>query len=108
MKSDTQIQQDVSAELDWDPSIDSTQIGVEVKDGIVTLTGHVASFSEKWEAERATQRVSGVKALAVEMDVILPGASQRNDADKCSGLDNLCPEGPHQDHGRRRLGDAVR
>jgi osmotically-inducible protein OsmY len=89
MKTDSQIQQDVSEELDWEPSVDATQIGVEVKDGIVTLAGHVTSFAEKWNAELAVQRVSGVKALAVEIDVILPGSSQRNDVDIARAAENL-------------------
>jgi osmotically-inducible protein OsmY len=67
--------------LKWEPSVHAAEIGVEVKDGIVTLAGHVGSYSEKWNAERAAQRVSGVRALAVEMDVKLSGSSQRNDAD---------------------------
>jgi osmotically-inducible protein OsmY len=81
MKTDKQIQQDVIAELKWEPSVNEAHIGVEVKDGIVTLAGHVASYAEKWNAEQAAQRVSGVRALAVEMDVALPGSSQRTDAD---------------------------
>jgi len=81
MKSDTQIQQDVIGELNWEPSINAAQIGVEVKEGIVTLTGHVDSFAEKWNAERAAQRVSGVTAMAIEIDVKLPGSSKRNDVD---------------------------
>ena len=72
MKTDIQLQQDVIAELKWEPSVDAAQIGVEVKGGVVTLTGHVNSYPEKWNAERAAQRVSGVKALAVEMDVTSP------------------------------------
>ena len=52
MKTDKQIQQDVIAELKWEPSVNEAHIGVEVKDGIVTLAGHVASFAEKWNAER--------------------------------------------------------
>ncbi len=81
MKTDTQVQQDVIAELKWEPSVNAAQIGVEVKDGIVTLAGHVSSYAEKWDAERAAQRVSGVKALAIEMDVKLSGSSKRTDAD---------------------------
>ena len=81
MKTDNQVQQDVLAELKWEPSVNAAQIGVEVKDGIVTLAGHVGSYAEKWDAERAAQRVAGVKALAIEMDVTLPGSSKRNDAD---------------------------
>jgi osmotically-inducible protein OsmY len=81
MKTDAQLQQDVLAELKWEPSVHAAEIGVEVKDGVVTLAGHVGSYSEKWSAERAAQRVSGVKALAVEMDVNLSGSSKRNDGD---------------------------
>lgn len=65
------------------------QIGVEVKDGIVTLAGHVDSFPAKWNAERAAQRVSGVKALAVEIDVKLAGSDQRNDADVARSCENV-------------------
>jgi osmotically-inducible protein OsmY len=89
MKTDTQVQQDVIAELEWDLSLNATQIGVEVKDGIVTLAGHVNSFSEKWAAERAAQRVSGVKALAVEIDVKLFGFSNRSDADIARAVENV-------------------
>ena len=81
MKSDSQLKKDVNEELKWEPSVNANQIGVEVKDGVVTLAGHVDSYAEKWNAESAVQRVSGVKALAVEMDVKLPGYSVRTDAD---------------------------
>jgi osmotically-inducible protein OsmY len=89
MKTDTQIQQDVIEELKWEQSVNASQIGVEVKDGIVTLAGHVSSFAEKWDAERATQRISGVKALAIEIDVALPGSSHRNDADIARSVENI-------------------
>jgi len=89
MKSDTQLQQDVLAELKWEPSVNATDIGVEVKDGIVTLAGHVSSYSEKWGAERAAQRVSGVKALAVEMDVRLFGLGKRSDAEIAQAAENV-------------------
>lgn len=89
MKTDHQLQQDVIAELAWEPSIGASGIGVEVKDGVVTLAGHVDSFPEKWEAEHAAQRVSGVKALAIEIDVRLPGTSQRNDVDIAHAAKNL-------------------
>ena len=88
MKTDRQLKQDVIAELDWEPAVNASQIGVEVKDGIVTLAGQVDSFTEKWEAERATQRVSGVKGLAVELDVKLPGMSNRTDADIARSVEN--------------------
>lgn len=89
MKTDLQVKQDVIAELGWEPSVNAAQIGVEVKGGIVTLVGHVDSYSEKWHAERATQRVSGVKGLAVELDVKLPGSSQRTDADIARAADEV-------------------
>lgn len=81
IKTDAQVQQDVLAELKWEPSVEATQIGVEVQDGVVTLTGQVDSYDQKWSAERAAQRVIGVQALAVALTVALPGSSQRADAD---------------------------
>jgi osmotically-inducible protein OsmY len=81
MKTDAQLRKDVIAQLDWEPAIHATQIGVEVKDGIVTLAGEVGTYSEKWYAERAAQRVSGVKALAIEMKVKLAGSARRTDSD---------------------------
>lgn len=89
MKTDTQLKNDVTAELTWDKSLNANEIGVEVKDGIVTLTGHVDHYFEKWAAERATQKVLGVKALAVEIDVKLPGSSNRNDADIAKAVKNV-------------------
>ena len=89
MKTDIQLQQDVLAELKWEPSVHAAEIGVEVKDGIVTLAGHVSTYAEKWDAERAAQRVSGVKALAIEMDVRLAGSSKRTDADVARSVENV-------------------
>lgn len=84
MKTDRQLQQDVIAELKWQPSVNAEEIGVEVKDGIVTLAGHLSNYLAKYNAEEATLRVIGVKALAVEMDVRLPDFSERTDADIAS------------------------
>jgi osmotically-inducible protein OsmY len=81
MKPDSQLQQDVSAELDWEPSVHAAPIGVEVKAGVVTLAGEVDSYAEKWNAERAAQRVTGVKAMTTELKVRLSSPSQRTDAD---------------------------
>lgn len=89
MKTDAQLQQDVTAELKWEPAVNAAQIGVEVKDGVVTLAGHVGSYAEKYDAERAAQRVSGVKALAIEMDVKLPGSSKRTDAEVARAVQNV-------------------
>lgn len=81
MKSDHALRQDVIDELAWEPSVNDTAIGVEVVDGVVTLTGHLGSFAEKKAAERAVQRVAGVRAIAEEIDVKLPISSKRTDAD---------------------------
>lgn len=81
MKSDLVLQQDIQAELAWDPTVVSTEVGVIVKDGIVTLTGQLDHYAEKHAVERAVKRVAGVKALSIEMDVRLPALSRRSDAD---------------------------
>ncbi|SDZ49674.1 Osmotically-inducible protein OsmY, contains BON domain [Variovorax sp. YR634] len=81
MKTDTQLRNDIQAELNWAPDVKTSDIGVIVKDGVVTLTGHLASYAEKYAVERAVQRVHGVKALAIELTVKLPFDNQRTDAD---------------------------
>jgi len=81
MKSDTEIQADVIEELKWEPMVNAAHIGVSVKEAIVTLSGHVSSYAEKLEAEKAAKRVYGVKAVANELDVKLPGSHQRTDED---------------------------
>lgn len=81
MKTDSQLQQDVCTELERDPSVNATWVGVEVRDGIVTLAGNVDSYAEKWGAECAALRVAGVSRLAVAIDVKLPGSSKQGDAD---------------------------
>lgn len=69
MKTDSQLQHDVIAELEWEPSVDSADIGVAVDQGVVTLSGYVTSYAAKMAAEKATRRVSGVRALAEELKV---------------------------------------
>jgi osmotically-inducible protein OsmY len=81
MRSDAQLRSDIVAELSWDPAITATNVGVIVKDGVVTLTGHPSSYAEKYAIERAAQRVKGVKALAIEMPVKLASDYTRTDAD---------------------------
>ena len=81
MKSDTQLQHDILAELKWEPSIKADKIEVVVKDGVVTLCGHLGSYTERLKAEEAATRVSGVKALVVDLDVNLHIANQRTDAE---------------------------
>jgi osmotically-inducible protein OsmY len=79
--SDEQIQRDVLAELKWDARLQPNEVGVIVKDGIVTLTAWVDSYSKKWAAEEAAHRVRGVKAVANEIEVRLPSTAERTDAD---------------------------
>ena len=79
--TDEQIQREVLAELAWEPRIRPNEIGVVVKDGVVTLTGWVDSYTKSWAAEEAAHRVRGVKAVANEIEVRLPGAAERTDTD---------------------------
>jgi osmotically-inducible protein OsmY len=81
MSNDQQIQQDVLAELGWDARVAPNEVGVSVKDGVVTLSGQVDSYSKKWAAEEAALRVRGVKAVANDIEVRLPSDDQRSDAD---------------------------
>lgn len=79
MSIDSQLQRTVLAELNWDPSVGAGHIGVTAESGIVTLSGHVASFAEKRAAEAAARRVRGVKAVAEDIEVRLP--EHKNKAD---------------------------
>ena len=88
MKTDSQLKRDVNEELNWEPQVSATQIGVEVNDGIATLSGEVGSYAEKWNAERAAQRVSGVHALTVDLLVKLSGTGQRTDVDIAKSVEH--------------------
>jgi len=81
MKSDVELRRDVLDELEWEPSIDAAQIGVTTREGVVTLAGTAKSYSEKLKAERVTKRVLGVKAIANDIEVRLPGTHERTDSD---------------------------
>ena len=81
MKTDSDIKKDVLSELLWDPLVSDTKVGVTVNEGVVTLTGHLDTYAEKVAAKRAAERVSGVKAIAVEIDVVPVGAHQRSDTE---------------------------
>jgi osmotically-inducible protein OsmY len=76
----------VLAELEWEPSVDASQIGVSAKDGVVTLTGFVSQFAEKMAAENAAKRVYGVKAVANDIEIRL--LAQRTDSDIASAAVN--------------------
>jgi osmotically-inducible protein OsmY len=81
MKTDSEIKKDVLSELLWDPLISETKVGVTVTEGVVTLTGHLDTYAEKVAAKRAAERVSGVKAMALEIEVIPSGVHQRSDTE---------------------------
>jgi osmotically-inducible protein OsmY len=80
-RTDEQIQLDVLEELKWDARVHPNEIGVAVKDGIVTLTGWVDNYTKKWAAEQAAHRVRGVKAVANDIEVRLPSSAERTDTD---------------------------
>ena len=80
-KNDSDLQHDVIDELDFEPTVDASRIGVAARDGIVTLTGSVPSFSDKIAAEAAAKRVAGVHGIADELRVDLAGMHQRDDTD---------------------------
>jgi osmotically-inducible protein OsmY len=80
-RTDTQIQTDVLSELKYDARVQPNEIGVAVKDGVVTLTGWVDSYTKKWAAEEAAHRVRGVKAVANDIEVRLSTDNERTDAD---------------------------
>ena len=84
--TDTEIQQDVMDELDWDPEVEVTDVGVEVDDGVVTLTGTVESYAQRWAAEHAALRVTGVRAVANDIVVRPAGVSARNDTDVAAAV----------------------
>src|SRR6202045_2847405 len=87
---DLELKKSVESELNFEPSINAAEIGVAVKDGVVTLTGRIPSYWEKVAAERAAARVSGVKAVVNELEVRLPGSSERTDEDIArAALDSL-------------------
>src|SRR3954466_13217622 len=78
-RTDEELQRDVLAELKWEPRLQPNEIGVRVKDGIVTLFGWVDTFAKKWAAEEAALRVRGVKAIVNEIEVRLPSEAERTD-----------------------------
>jgi len=80
-RTDEEVQRDVLDELKWDARVRPNEIGVAVKDGVVTLTGGVDSFVKKWAAEDAAHRVRGVKAVANDIEVRLPADDRRTDED---------------------------
>jgi osmotically-inducible protein OsmY len=87
-RTDEQIQRDVLAEMKFEPRVLPNEIGVAVKEGVVTLTGYVDSYPKRWAAEDAAHRVRGVKAVANEIEVRLPSSSERTDTDIAKAVTN--------------------
>jgi osmotically-inducible protein OsmY len=81
MRCDTDFRRDVEAELQWDPSIDDRKIGIIANDDIVTLTGEVTHLTGRWAAEEIAKRVSGVSAIANEIQVKIPWSGIRSDTE---------------------------
>lgn len=81
MKSDIELKKLVEEELIWDPAVDFTDIGVQVRDQVVTLSGHAGSYAAKLAAGKAAQRVAGVSAVVVELNIRLPHEDVRTDED---------------------------
>ena len=88
MKTDAQLMDDVTEELQWEPAVTSADIDVVAHDGVVTLSGTVPFYAQKWAAERATQRVAGVKAIAEEIEVSLTGVHKRSDTSIAEAVAN--------------------
>lgn len=99
MKTDMQLKADVTDELAWDPAVNAAGIGVMVKDGVVTLTGHLDSFAEKHAVERAIHRVESVRGIALELDVKLSAVHKRSDSEIAQAaatslqLNSMVPDG---------------
>ena len=103
MKSDSELKKDVLAELAWDPLVPEARVGVSVNDGVVTLTGHLDSYSEKIATRRAVERVSGLKALAMEIDVIPLGVHQRSDTEIATAVEHALSWNTSVPQGRVRV-----
>jgi osmotically-inducible protein OsmY len=81
MKTDSQLKSDVMSEIAWEPTVHSDSIAVTVRDGVVTLAGRLENLADKHAVERAARRVSGVRAIAVELDVTPAAEHRRGDSD---------------------------
>lgn len=87
--NDKELRQNVIDELDFEPSIDSADIGVAVEKGVVTLTGHVPTYTQKLAAERAVWRVKGVKAIAQEIEVRISSETKQTDDEMAKRAVNM-------------------
>ena len=103
MNTNLELQRHVMDELAWEPRVDAAEIGVSVESGIVILNGTVKSFPEKWAAERAAQRVLGVRAVTDEIAVKLPGNSEHTDTDIARAAANSLEWNTSVPHNRIKL-----
>jgi osmotically-inducible protein OsmY len=88
MKPDSDLKQDVELEMVWDPLVPENRVGVAVNDGVVTLTGHLDTYAQKVAAQHAVERVSGVKAMAIELDVVPQGSHRRSDTEIATAVEH--------------------
>lgn len=81
MKSNEDLQKDVQSAIKWEPLLNAAEIGVTAKDGVVTLTGIVDSYAKKLEAESAAKNVTGVRAVAEEIEIKFSSSYSKNDTE---------------------------
>jgi osmotically-inducible protein OsmY len=103
MKTDLELKHDVEAELAWNPDINAAAIGVAVKDGVVTLTGHLDTYGEKFAIERALRGLHGVSAIALEFDVKLAPHHQRTDSEIAGAIEHALRWNTHVPADRIRV-----
>jgi osmotically-inducible protein OsmY len=89
MKTDSQLRQDIRTELKWEPSVFAARIDVDVASGVATLTGEVDSYLQRWNAERAAHRVTGLRAVATKLKVALTHVGHHSDADIAESVENV-------------------
>lgn len=88
MKTDVEIQKDVIEQLKWEPFLNAAQIGVSVKNGVVTLSGQVDTYSKKILAEKTTKKVLGVRAIAEDIQVGISPSYKRTDTEIAEAVVN--------------------
>jgi osmotically-inducible protein OsmY len=87
-RTDEEMRRDILDELEWDARVQPNEIGVTVKDGIITLTGRVDSYLKKMAAADAARRVRGIRAVVNDIEVRLPGSAERTDPDLAAAVIN--------------------
>ena len=88
MRTDSELKRDVLTELAWDPQVPETHVGVAVDGGVVTLYGHLDTYEQKVAAKRAAERVSGVRTVALELDVVPLRSHARSDPEIAHAINN--------------------